>query len=811
MACRTCVFLLFWVSCAGSSAGEVPTLPINGQVMNAQARPIAGAEVAVAEQVFSGLAFTVRWQADRVLTDEKGRFALEVPALCHRDVFVVARKGGYAMAWDVVNAIRNNRLSRKQIDLVMQKPKVLAGRVVDEAGQPLGRAQVRALAEARTPGRLMGQLVFLPTEWFSTNTNHEGLFSFDCFGVEHCAYFHVQAAQRNCAYVFYPHVFADGYAAGRTDVQLSLPVEVPLTGRVLTRGRQPVAGATLTVERDHMKWHTRTWDYQAAHATTDAEGRFRFTGLPVGAHVIKLFTLAGDEAEWTGWPRRFQIRAGKRPSDLNLTVQKGGMVQIQAIDATTNLPLPNARFTLSLNRQGFSHAYYTAQTDVQGEASLRAPSGPYRLTGDIMEEFRIGFKDEVTIKSGQTVFVKCPMTRKPTWAGRVVDAQGQSVAGVCVRAQPWGDEVRSGPNGRFLCGTHRKPQAGLMFWARDIASNRTAMADITAEKPVTTLTLGPGLHVQGRITDQAAVPIPAARVSLTIRGPGFLSPLGAETLTDAAGCYAFSAIPPRDSTFRYCMSISVVGYGPLRHLHVTLEGRPGDTVDLGDIRLHPTDRTIAGTASRANGTPFAHNVVCVGSRDRFGQPSYRVVTDAQGRFSVSGVCDGPLRLQADMASSPTGFGQTYAWGGEREVRVVIGKERYHERQVSLVGKPLLPLRYFDMDHQTAAGRPLLLCFVDLEQRPSRRLIKGIAQRLAALKVKHVQVETVQASRVSKAQLAAWRQEYTPGRRLSFLKSSIEQNKGDWGVKALPWLVLTDKDHIVRAEGFTLNELDALIQ
>jgi len=29
----------------------------------------------------------------------------------------------------------------------------------------------------------------------------------------------------------------------------------------------------------------------------------------------------------------------------------------------------------------------------------------------------------------------------------------------------------------------------------------------------------------------------------------------------------------------------------------------------------------------------------------------------------------------------------------------------------------------------------------------------------------------------------------------------------WGVRSLPWLILTDSDKIVRAEGFPLTELD----
>jgi hypothetical protein len=33
----------------------------------------------------------------------------------------------------------------------------------------------------------------------------------------------------------------------------------------------------------------------------------------------------------------------------------------------------------------------------------------------------------------------------------------------------------------------------------------------------------------------------------------------------------------------------------------------------------------------------------------------------------------------------------------------------------------------------------------------------------------------------------------------------------WGVKSLPWLILTNKQHIVHIEGFNLNELDKKIK
>ncbi|HUU16981.1 MAG TPA: hypothetical protein VMW72_07525 [Sedimentisphaerales bacterium] len=36
---------------------------------------------------------------------------------------------------------------------------------------------------------------------------------------------------------------------------------------------------------------------------------------------------------------------------------------------------------------------------------------------------------------------------------------------------------------------------------------------------------------------------------------------------------------------------------------------------------------------------------------------------------------------------------------------------------------------------------------------------------------------------------------------------MDEIKFNWSTQVLPWLILTDKKHIVRAEGFNINELD----
>ena len=47
--------------------------------------------------------------------------------------------------------------------------------------------------------------------------------------------------------------------------------------------------------------------------------------------------------------------------------------------------------------------------------------------------------------------------------------------------------------------------------------------------------------------------------------------------------------------------------------------------------------------------------------------------------------------------------------------------------------------------------------------------------------------------------------------IGMIQADEEETRFKWGVCSLPWLILTDKEHIVRAEGFRLDELEAKIR
>ena len=44
-----------------------------------------------------------------------------------------------------------------------------------------------------------------------------------------------------------------------------------------------------------------------------------------------------------------------------------------------------------------------------------------------------------------------------------------------------------------------------------------------------------------------------------------------------------------------------------------------------------------------------------------------------------------------------------------------------------------------------------------------------------------------------------------------IRGDLEQTKTTWGIRALPWLILTDRTHKIRAAGFGIHQLNEKIK
>jgi hypothetical protein len=111
----------------------------------------------------------------------------------------------------------------------------------------------------------------------------------------------------------------------------------------------------------------------------------------------------------------------------------------------------------------------------------------------------------------------------------------------------------------------------------------------------------------------------------------------------------------------------------------------------------------------------------------------------------------------------------------------------------------------------AKGKMILLCFFDLNQRPSRYLVAELAKKADELGDKGVALVAVQASKIDEKALDGWVKKYSIPFPVGMVKDDLEGIKARWGVRSLPWLILADRRHHVVAAGFGLSELDQKIK
>ena len=94
----------------------------------------------------------------------------------------------------------------------------------------------------------------------------------------------------------------------------------------------------------------------------------------------------------------------------------------------------------------------------------------------------------------------------------------------------------------------------------------------------------------------------------------------------------------------------------------------------------------------------------------------------------------------------------------------------------------------------------------MQQRSSRNCINQLAKQADQLKQQGIIVVPVQASQIDENKLNDWIKKYNIPFPVGIIVGNEEQIRFNWGVKSLPWLILTDNEHIVYAEGFALSEL-----
>jgi len=184
-----------------------------------------------------------------------------------------------------------------------------------------------------------------------------------------------------------------------------------------------------------------------------------------------------------------------------------------------------------------------------------------------------------------------------------------------------------------------------------------------------------------------------------------------------------------------------------------------------------------------------------------------VVFAAKNIFTIRNV--GPAKLtEKDSFSYPFVAG-TKVWVKDADYSYYAEPDgRPVPKAPSLVGKTLPELKDLKIDlADNADDKMILICFWDMNQRPSRQCVIQLADRAEDLAKKGIMVACVQVADVDDESLNKWLKEH--GIPFPVGKTMAEMGKSgfEWGVRMLPWLILTSQSHVVTAEGFGPGQLD----
>jgi len=174
-------------------------------------------------------------------------------------------------------------------------------------------------------------------------------------------------------------------------------------------------------------------------------------------------------------------------------------------------------------------------------------------------------------------------------------------------------------------------------------------------------------------------------------------------------------------------------------------------------------------------------------------------TNAEGWLKINGIIQ---NMEYFVIDSRADLGESGWWDKYyNDTKVLIPLER---KITSFAGIDI----EFDMNQ--AQGKMLLVCFFDINQRPSRNCITQLSQKVEGLKEKGVVVIAVHASKVEETTLNEWIRKQDIPMPVGMIQGDAEKARFTWGIRSLPWLILTDSGHIVRTAGFQVNDLDKKI-
>jgi uncharacterized GH25 family protein len=792
--------LLVSILCCSGWAADAKKTCI-GRVVDESSQPVAGATVTLyLWSVNSSSGEPEQVSTQEQTTGEDGSFTVSAEPVDSQSgrrtqALIVARKEGLAMAWE--NWSKRDNMATA---LKLTKPATISGRIVDDADKPVPGASVAmayvAIASAGRQSRISDARA-IPA--FTTKADADGSFTFSGLPTDASMDFWAAAPGRATVCTRNPRGGWGGFTAGQTDVKIVLPLEAHVEGKVLEKTTGKGIGG-LTVRCYDPDGGVMVW---ARPVVSAEDGSFSFAGLPGMQCSIGLVQPSKETSQWVAEPVSVTVEPGKTAGGVVLSVSRGGVVEVKVVDRDKK-PLAGANITATSAEGGLSH---TGTSDDNGVATIRLNPGNYAVK--VYKEGLMQPREDTTclVEDGKTATVEVVLKSSPSVSGVVRDAAGKLVQDAHIEVFPFGSGrgVKSDAEGRFTVkwnpqqwGSSQQIQCVLV--ARHPQLNLVAVCELDEDASAVNVTMSPGVTLTGKVAGSESLPLAGAKVTVMLSTSNYSNPLDStlEITTDSHGRYEFKAAPQDSKLY---VEASANGYGQTGTQVQT--GDSGSTeVDALVLRL--ANESISGIVVDANDSPVSGAEVNLYGD---GQQYQNIRTDSKGRFRMTKLCDGQVQLNAWVGGETAMNGNAGAMAGDTDVKIVVSPQgsgrtgsRSSGQSASRIGKPLADMASLNIkaDPNSIKGKPMLLCFVDRSQRPSRHCIEEVVARQTELAGKGLSIACIQVG-----ETAAKAESTVPFGQIS----DDEKASAKWGIQRLPWLILVDGKGTIKAEGFTVAEID----
>ena len=461
-------------------------------------------------------------------------------------------------------------------------------------------------------------------------------------------------------------------ALSLVEEEITLVRGAPVTVVVLAPDKKPVAGALVQAAIREERGIAGLWwskrNLGIGEGTSDGLGRVILDAAPAGRVEIRV-----DDPHYASWRTEIDV-AGTDPVRCEAILSRGGAVAGVVTDERGQ-PVPGARVYASnwpgrtvVTREDGS---YDLRFVVEGENRILAEAEGFG-TGFFGASFGWGKPVPVHVVAGRTLpDVDLVLVPAIVAAGRVVDGDGQPLAGVRVESivgPCLGRAVTAmtDAGGRFAVGPYATTDGRGIRLSFALAGYAVDSVSVDAPAQPGTFDLGDVTArrcggISGVVLDVDGEPLGRCRVEV--------APGGGAALTGPDGTFALEGLAPG------LAQVQATAWSPLRRsdsVSVTL--KPGAREAGLVVRLEAVS-AIRGRVVSADGKPRSAMVVAAAPSDDGDRIVARTVTDDAGAFDLVDLPEGTYRvgiLRVPMAEETTAPDSRLAFTEEAvSVRLVV--------------------------------------------------------------------------------------------------------------------------------------------